>query len=312
MKTRIVNYSGPLVVLDQVSHIQDSSFLPSLLTTRTGFPAIVTRFYLQTRPRPKIMMTSGYVYPTSEYRKAMGWITDVTINYDADTEIVAVASYPPGSDVIGILCLFTTFQETEEQARIALQKAQETHPSGTMDEWNCKPTTLESEYEDQATANPNNHRYCADNAYIRNDADVVSVLEDAFTTLPHKKAFSLWYSMAPVSRRNLPDMALSMQSDHYFASYVVWEDEKDDQNCQKWSRDIFKEVEQHSEGAYLGDSDFQVRRTRFWGPEQGKKLMAIRKKWDSGGRICGYLDADDKSQAEGLPNEHEWQVSEKL
>lgn len=257
-------------------------------------------------------MTSGYIYPVSEYRKAMGWITGIAGTYDADTEVVAVASYKPGGDEITILCLFTTFKNTEEQAKWALQEAESTHPSGTIEKWQFKPTSLKSEYEDQARANPAGHRYCADNAYIRNDADVVSVLEKAFTTLAHKKAFSLWYSMAPVSRRKLPDMALSMQSDHYFASYTIWEDEKDDRGCQQWVRDIFDKVERHSEGAYLGDADFQVRRTRFWGQEQGKKLIAIRKQWDSEGRVCGYLDAGDKSRAEGLPNEHEWLVGPKI
>jgi hypothetical protein len=67
------------------------------------------------------------------------------------------------------------------------------------------------------------------------------------------------------------------------------------------------EVEKHSVGAYLGDSDFQVRRTKFWGNEQGKKLREIRKNWDPKGTICGYLDDGDKSGVEGLGNVHEWQ-----
>lgn len=242
----------------------------------------------------------------------MKWITEITASYDADTEIVAVSQYANHSETISILCLFTAFKDTEEEARLALRKAHDTHPTGTIDSWEYKSSSLREEYEGQADANPSKHRYCTDNAYICNDSDVVSVLEDAFTTLPHRKAFSLWYSMAPVSRRKLPDMALSMQSDHYFATYVIWEHENDDERCQKWVRDIFQRVERYSEGAYLGDSDFQIRRTRFWGPEQGKKLMAIRKKWDPKGRICGYLDVDDESSTDGLANKHEWRTCEKI
>jgi len=73
-----------------------------------------------------------------------------------------------------------------------------------------------------------------------------------------------------------------------------------------------KDVETRSEGAYLGDSDFQTRRTRFWGEEEGKKLMRLRRDWDPLARICGYLDVGDKSGLNGLENVHEWQVAAKI
>jgi hypothetical protein len=107
-------------------------------------------------------------------------------------------------------------------------------------------------------------------------------------------------------------MALSMQSDHYFALYTVWEDLKDDERCQKWVKDIMTGVEKHSVGAYLGDSDFQVRRTKFWEDSQAGKLMDVRRKWDHEGLICGYLDEGDKSGVKGLENVHEWQAGEAL
>lgn len=205
------------------------------------------------------------------------------------------------------MVLLVTFKDTEDDARQALQSAEDSHLPDPLVHWFCQETSLNKEYNDQAAANPSGHRYCTDNVYLNNDADVSAILEKAFTTLPSKKAFTLWYSMDPCSRRKLPDMALSMQTDHYFALYTIWEDEKDDERCQAWVRSIMKGVERHSQGAYLGDSDFQIRRTRFWGDEQGKKLMEIRRKWDPEGRICGYLDVGDKSSIDGLANVHEWE-----
>lgn len=181
-----------------------------------------------------------------------------------------------------------------------------------MGHWFCKSTSLEQEYNDQARASPEGHRYTADNAYICNDANVSEILEEAFTTLPSRKAFALWYSMAPVSRCLLENMALSMQSDHYFALYTVWEHKEDDERCQNWVKNIMRGVEIHSEGAYLGDSDFQVRRTRFWGEKEGIRLHDIRRKWDPLGTICGYLDAGDISGVNGLENVHEWVAKVKI
>lgn len=242
------------------------------------------------------------------YRQVFDWVLAIAPSFDNDTEIVLVSQYIEGQEEVCIFILFVTMKHTLEEAKQALQSAQDTKPTGTIEEWFCREDSLQNQYVAQAQANPERHRYCCDNAYVNNDADVPAVLEDAFITLPHRKAFTLWYAMNPCSRRQLPDMALSMQSDHYFALYTVWEHEADDQRCQQWVSDIMKGVERHSVGAYLGDSDFQVRRTRFWADESARRLMAIRRKWDPNGRICGYLDRGDESRTRGLANVHEWML----
>ena len=274
-----------------------------------GFPGVVTKFYLQVRPSYSKMLSTAFFYPLSHYRTVMDWVTKISPGYDGDTEIVAVGATPPtelGIHEPCIMPLFVTFKDSEDEARAALAQANKSRPDGALLELVNQPTSLAKEYQNQAAANPKNHRYCAENAYICNDADVVTVLEEAFTTLPHPKAFSLWYSMNPCSRRSLPDMALSMQSDHYFALYTVWENESDDARCKAWVRDIMTKVERHSEGAYLGDSDFQVRRTKFWTDENATRLMELRRQLDPLGIICGYLDVEDGSGVNGLANDHEW------
>lgn len=201
-----------------------------------------------------------------------------------------------------------TFQDTHSAALAALHPINSTRPPGALVEIVNSPTSIAEQYCDQAASNPSNHRYCAENAYLDNDSDVSTVLEQAFTTLPHRKSFALWFSMAPGSRRiseQMPDMALSMQSDHYLALYTIWEDPSDDTRCRTWVKDVMKGITAASVGAYLGDSDFQQRKTKFWTDEKAERLMNLRRKWDPKGVVCGYLDADDKSGVCGLDNE-EW------
>ncbi|KAK7742362.1 hypothetical protein SLS53_004507 [Cytospora paraplurivora] len=180
----------------------------------------------------------------------------------------------------------------------------------------AEPTSLPDQYAPQAIANPEGHRYCSENAYVRNDEDVPAVLEEAFTTLPTRKAFALYFGMAPTSRRahytadaddDAASMALSMHSDHYFALYTVWEDAVDDERCVDWTHRVIRRVERFAEGSYLGDSDFRYRRTKFWRDGNARRLMGIRRKWDPEGRVCGYLDEGDQSGVEGLRNEFEWE-----
>ncbi|KAI1880603.1 hypothetical protein JX265_000843 [Neoarthrinium moseri] len=267
-----------------------------------GFPAVIVRYHLNTRPLLELY-ESVYIFPISEYRKVLQWVIDVCPTADEGTEIVGTSRYLEGEDEISMIAAFTSFKPNREEAEKALKPIHDSRPSNSKFEIYCGTTSLAQQYVNQGEANPKNHRYCAENAYIENDADVPAALEKAFTTLPSKKAFSLYFSMNPTSRRPLPDMALSMQTDHYFAIYTVWENEADDERCTNWVRSTMREMKKHDTGSYMGDADFQVRGTKFWSQENGKKLMEIRRKRDPKGRICGYLDSGDKSGIKGLAND---------
>lgn len=269
---------------------------------RSGFPAVVTRFYLKPKPLPTHVRTSGYVFHKGDFKKVLNWIKSISATFDADTEIVCVGLFMPDYTESVVIVSFTSFKWSDSEAIGALQPAEASVPSGYLQKWFNRPTTLEKEYEMQGRANPEGHRYCADNVYVNNDSDVASVLEESFTTLPSRKSFALWFPMAPTSQKPLPDMAISMQSDHYFALYTIWEEEKDDERCQSWVKEVMSRIQPHSVGQYLGDSDFQVRNTKYWGEEQGNKLMEVRRKWDPQGTICGYLDEGDASGVNGLAN----------
>ncbi|KIV99813.1 uncharacterized protein PV09_08617 [Verruconis gallopava] len=267
-----------------------------------GFPAVVTRFHLNTKELPSHCRSSVYVYPKSKFKSVMSWITTLASSYDTDTEIVCVGRFLPEYEDSIVLVGLTTFKWSEADALVALQVAEDSKPAGYIRANFNRPTTLQREYDNQSAANPNGHRYCCDNIHVKNDADVAGVLEEAFTTLPNRKSFALWYSMSPTSQRQLPDMALSLHSDHYFALYTIWEDKNDDEKFQSWTHEIMRKMENYSVGQYLGDSDFQVRNTMYWSEDNGKKLMQIREKWDPTGRICGYLTEGDQSGAKGIKN----------
>lgn len=195
-----------------------------------------------------------------------------------------------------ITIAIVAYGDNEEALKAVLERIEQSHPDGTVAHWFCEETSLDQEYETKAKSYPEQHRYSVDNAFVNNDVDVAAVLEPAYTTLPTKTSLALWNSMIPCSRRELPDGAVSLQSDHYFALYGVWEHESDDLRCQSWIGDIMAEVGKHSVGAYLGEFDFQARRSKFWGDAQAKKIMEIRKEWDSEARICGYLGLENLNE----------------
>ena len=82
-------------------------------------------------------------------------------------------------------------------------------------------------------------------------------------------------------------MALSMRSDHYFAVYLIWEKEEDDQRCREWLQQVMTKIEVESVGSYIGDSDFELRFTEYWTVDNAQRLANVRHEWYLDGRING-------------------------
>jgi FAD/FMN-containing dehydrogenase len=162
------------------------------------------------------------------------------------------------------------------------------------------PTTLEEQRERQLRDNPEGHRWVVDNAWLTGSAaDVVPAMRDAYTTLPNDKAFTIWFSMAPL--RKLPDMAFSLQSEIYLASYVPWQDSADDARNRAWLRGVMADLEPITVGQYLGDSDLATRQVKFMADGNWARLQEIRAQRDPDRLFVGYLAGE-----QGAQNANHW------
>ena len=121
----------------------------------------------------------------------------------------------------------------------------------------------------------------------------------AYTTLPTAEAFTIWFSMAPL--RELPDMAFSLQSEIYLASYVVWEDAADDAANIAWLEAAMADLEPVTVGQYLGDSDLSRRQVRFMSDDAWDRLAGIRADRDPDGLFVGHW-----AGADGPTNRNHW------
>ena len=86
-------------------------------------------------------------------------------------------------------------------------------------------------------------------------------------------------------------MALSLQTDLYFATYVVYADASEDARCTQWVQDTMERLEPFSPGCYLGDTDLLRRPAPFLVPGNHQRLAEIRAKYDPDGLFPGYLIA---------------------
>ncbi|KAK2603107.1 hypothetical protein N8I77_009587 [Diaporthe amygdali] len=216
-----------------------------------------------------------------------------------DIQIAGTSVSPRGQDSRILLVQSTVWADLEEDARSKLVPLIDTHLAGTVFSEDCGDTTFQQEYEEAEKAVwAENHRDIADTVWLGQDIDMVSVCKEAFVDIPIC-GVAFWEPMNLVSRRELSssDMALSITTDYHIALYAIYLDSKDDAENETWVKKYMATLT-----PFAVDHDIQIRETKYWSDEAGKRLMAIRKNWDPEGRICGYLDKGDKLGRDGLPN----------
>jgi FAD/FMN-containing dehydrogenase len=262
-----------------------------------GFPAIVTAFHLQTRERFQALTHSKYVYPAELTPEIFAWLYDARWELDDTVELVVVsldAGLIPELEHDGVVVIVDglSFADTPREGARALSVL-ESCPvlDRAIATLVAAPEQLEALKADQERANPENHFYVVDNAYLAGERDeVVTRLSPAFMSLPAPKAFTIWFDMGRAPQRGLPDMALSLQTDLYFAAYLVGENAEQVQDCLTWIEARADELEPIKRGIYLGDSDLERRPAPFLSQDALARLGEVRSTYDPAGLFCDYLE----------------------
>lgn len=284
----VVTADGELVRADETDH---SDLFWAARGAGPGFFGVVTRFHLRTRPLPKHLAHTVHGYPLDLFDEVMTWLHDIHHTVGDLVEIVALTQTPPDLDEPVLLVTGVSMTDTPEEAAKALAPLHANpYADRALFRVEARPTTLAEQLAGQRTANPEGHRYLVDNAWLTGTAEeVVPAIRKAFTAHPTRGTFTIWFSMAPL--RQLPDMAFSLQSEIYCASYVVYDDPARDAELRGWLDSAMAAMEPVTVGQYLGDSDFTVRQLRFMGDEQWRRLNGIRAVRDPKGVFAGHLSA---------------------
>ena len=264
-----------------------------------GFPGIVTAFHLRTRERFRTLTHSKYVYPAQLTPDIFTWLYDARWELDDTVELVVVsldARLIPelGFDGTVVVVDGLSFADTPQAGARALAVLE---ACPVLDQAIARvvaaPEQLENLTAEQERANPEDHFYVVDNAYLTGERDeIVRRLAPAFTSLPTPKAFTIWFDMGRAPARGLPDMALSLQTDLYFAAYLVAENAGQVQDCLDWIDARADELEPVKAGIYLGDSDLTRRPAPFMSHDALIRLDEVRRTYDPAGLFCGYLEPE--------------------
>ena len=261
-----------------------------------SFPGVVTRFYLQTRPRYKHAIESVQLYSVDQFQDILKWMYSIHDQVSPDVEIVIVSQCGPtgpnGEIERTIVVDALSLVDDVEQGKKNVAPFQ-SYPgiASAIVNINGAETTLATRREQQLNANPEDHRYFVDNIWVDGDPTTIAEqLDPLFTQIPEQKGFTIWYSMGPL--RELPDMAFSLQSPGYVATYLVSDDETHDAANRAWLDGAMAKARGVAKGTYLGDSDFGNRQLRFMSSENYARLQRVIEDRDPDGRFMRYLTKD--------------------
>lgn len=264
-----------------------------------SFPGVVLRFHLQTRERFKHVGHSVQIYAIEDFAPVMKWMYSLHKSIAANVEIVCVSQTMSLDDgqgpkrvlIVSGLALAESVENADEvlapfQSCPIIDRALVNIPH--------KHSSLAEQKEDQIRANPEHWRYFVDNIWVDGEhSQVVEKIEPLFADLPEPAGFTIWFSMGPV--RELPDMALSLQSEAYVATYLVSQDEANDDVNRSWLTETMKNAEPVTLGQYLGDSDMTNRQLKFMTESNFAKLQQVIGEYDPEGIFVRYLAKDSST-----------------
>jgi len=283
----VVTADGELVRADAT---QNSDLYWAARGAGPGFFGVVTRFHLRTMAYPQHVAQTVQAYDLADFDEVMTWLHDTHAVVSDRVEIVALTKTDPmlGPDPV----LLVTGVALLDDAQAADEALAPFRTSPALDRallvLDAVPTTLGEQRKRQLVDNPEGHRWAVDNAWLSGSAaEVVPAMRQAYTTLPNAKSFTIWFSMAPL--RALPDMAFSLQSEVYLASYVLWEDPAEDAENEAWLAAAMADLRPVTVGQYLGDSDLARRPGKVLSDDAWTRLHEIREARDPHGLFVGYL-----------------------
>ncbi len=261
-----------------------------------SFPGVVTRFYLKTRPKFGYVGHTVHMYELEEFTEVMTWLYGIHADFSPDVEIVVVSLTPPavGDEPRKRRFIVTGVALVADRAAAEAALAP-FNTSPALDRavmvQDCVQSSLAEQRDQQNLQNPRGARYITDNIWATGDAaESLERLRPLFTDLPTPEAFTIWFSNAPM--RPLPEMAFSLQSEVYVATYMVYEDPAEDAPNRSWLNQALEYAHPVTVGQYLGDSDMTNRQLKFMADENYARLQSIIADRDPEGLFVRYLAHD--------------------
>ena len=134
--------------------------------------------------------------------------------------------------------------------------------------------------------------------------DIIAAAKQLVTKRPSGTRGHAFFDFS-LQRSGVPDMAMSLRTDVMLGSYLIYEDEQNDEPYSAWHLDAMKRLEPFTVGQYWGDSDQTQREVKTLTDDARARLQQIRAKRDPIRLFADYLAGPG-----GFRNRNGWETNQ--
>lgn len=265
-----------------------------------GFFGVVTRFDLRVYPTPKGILSSSYILPLEAVETMTSALAKLNENTDERVEVLAAlmhnpeapADAPPENSKICFVSAFA-FGDSHAESRAMLAPfARSALPRESLAKVEYEELNFLELYKFFSPDKPGgaHGRYAVDNVMTDEPGKIFLGLADHFRTTPSPINHVLaGYGM---NLKQRDDSCLSSIADHYLGTFIIWQDEADDQRNFGWLDEAIPVMDKYGKGRYI--NEVEARRhpehiRECFSAENWEKLADVRRKYDPDGVFHNYL-----------------------
>jgi FAD/FMN-containing dehydrogenase len=278
----VVTATGDLVTASAKVH-------PELYWAAKGggavFPGIVTGFHVATRPYPKGMQRSMFVYPLAKVREVAEWLQAVGSHGYGDVEnflaIEASQESGEGRKIDSCRVYLLCYEVDAAKAKARLDEIMAKAPAGAMVKHGPGPATFDDLYAGSITGP--SLRVANDTLWTDRGVEMAVRLADLLKDAPSPD------SIAIVNFRGTPTLPADapMPAASTFTTIAgQWMDPAADAENFAWVDTVVKTISPLGAGCYLNETDFERRPERArmcFTPAAWDRLAAVRRQYDPTG-----------------------------
>lgn len=223
-----------------------------------GYFAVVTRMYLDVRPRPGVVAATVQIHPRSALDQLLPWYLATGRAVEGASPLLIAGASPSFGlpDTVITLAAYV-FADTLEDAAERLAPL-ETAPGieRALVHEPTYPTSMADLLAMYDGMYPHGLRYLSDNVHLV-DVDAPGLWREFRTTVDTlPSARSCAWLLPGVTHSRHPQAAFSLQTELAYQVYAVWDDHEHDDAMLTWHSDALDRVDPYSlGGGYVGESN---------------------------------------------------------
>ncbi len=265
-----------------------------------GFFGVVTRYHLRVYPTPRGILASSYILPLEAVETMTTELDKLVEVKDDRVEVLAALMHSPvaptdASPEESKICFVSAyaFGDTVAESRDMLRPfARSALPRESIVMTEYEKLSFTGLYQFFTPDKPGgaHGRYAVDNVMTNEPGQIFMGLADHFRSTPSPINHVLGaYSM---NLKERDDSCLSSIANHYVGTFIIWQDEADDERNFAWLEEAIPVMEQYGKGRYI--NEVEARRhpehiRECFSADNWQRLADVRRQYDPDGVFHTYL-----------------------